>query len=124
MAKQLTYSSKINKIRTFALILVFAGILIMYGGLMVRNIEWLMLSLFILGVLMIVLSCVVYIWIGTLSLRAVPVTCPNCEKPTKMLGRVDACMHCKEPLTLDKSLEGKEFDERYNQRKFREENEK
>ncbi|WP_368901989.1 YgzB family protein [Oceanobacillus oncorhynchi] len=122
MAKQLTYSSKINKIRTFALILVFAGILIMYGGLMVRNIQWLMLVLFILGILMIVLSCVVYIWIGTLSLRAVPVVCPNCEKPTKMLGRVDACMHCKEPLTLDKNLEGKNFDERYNHRKFREEN--
>ncbi|MFD1067306.1 YgzB family protein [Oceanobacillus locisalsi] len=122
MAKQITYSSKINKIRTFALILVFAGILIMYVGLMVRNISWLMLSLFILGILMIVLSCVIYIWIGTLSLRAVPVVCPNCEKPTKMLGRVDACMHCKEPLTLDKSLEGKDFDERYNQRKFREEN--
>lgn len=122
MAQKITYSSKINKIRTFALILVFAGILVMYGGIMVRNIEWLMLILFILGVLMIVLSCVVYIWIGTLSLRAVPVICPNCEKPTKMLGRVDACMHCKEPLTLDKNLEGKEFDERYNNRKFREEN--
>ncbi|GEN89511.1 YgzB family protein [Oceanobacillus sojae] len=122
MAQQMTYSSKINKIRTFALILVFAGILIMYGGIMARRIEWLMLILFVLGVLMIVLSCVVYIWIGTLSLRAVPVICPNCEKPTKMLGRVDACMHCKEPLTLDKNLEGKEFDERYNNRKFREEN--
>ncbi|GIO24882.1 YgzB family protein [Oceanobacillus sp. J11TS1] len=122
MAQQVTYSSKINKIRTFALILVFAGILIMYGGIMVRRIEWLMLTLFILGVLMIILSCVVYIWIGTLSLRAVPVICPNCEKPTKMLGRVDACMHCKEPLTLDKNLEGKEFDERFNNRKFREEN--
>ncbi|MEK4300675.1 YgzB family protein [Oceanobacillus sp. FSL W8-0428] len=122
MAQQITYSSKINKIRTFALILVFAGILIMYGGIMARRIEWLMLILFVLGVLMIVLSCVVYIWIGTLSLRAVPVICPNCEKPTKMLGRVDACMHCKEPLTLDKNLEGKEFDERYNNRKFREEN--
>ncbi|GGP16995.1 YgzB family protein [Oceanobacillus neutriphilus] len=122
MAQQITYSSKINKIRTFALILVFAGILVMYGGIMVRRIEWLMLILFIIGVLMIVLSCVVYIWIGTLSLRAVPVICPNCEKPTKMLGRVDACMHCKEPLTLDKNLEGKEFDERYNNRKFREDN--
>ncbi|WP_080873807.1 YgzB family protein [Oceanobacillus timonensis] len=122
MAKQITYSSKINKIRTFALILVFAGILIMYVGLMVRNISWLMLILFMLGILMIILSCAVYIWIGTLSLRAVPVICPNCEKPTKMLGRVDACMHCKEPLTLDKNLEGKDFDERYNQRKFREEN--
>lgn len=123
MAQQITYSSKINKIRTFALILVFAGILVMYGGILLKRFEWLMLTLFVIGVLLIVLSCAVYVWIGTLSLRAVPVVCPNCEKPTKMLGRVDACMHCKEPLTLDKNLEGKEFDERYNNRKFQKEQE-
>lgn len=112
-------SSKINKIRSFALILIFAGILIMYTGLFTRNIAWLTALLFILGVLSVVLSCVVYIWIGTLSLRAVPVTCPDCEKPTKMLGRVDACMHCKQPLTMDKELEGEEFDERYNKRRYK-----
>lgn len=114
-------SSKINKIRSFALILIFAGILIMYTGLFTRNIAWLTALLFILGVLSVVLSCVVYIWIGTLSLRAVPVTCPDCEKPTKMLGRVDACMHCKQPLTMDKELEGEEFDERYNKRRYKRE---
>lgn len=42
MAQQLVYSSKINKIRTFALILVFAGILLMYAGILTKNIEWLM----------------------------------------------------------------------------------
>ncbi len=35
-----------------------------------------------------------------------------------MLGRVDACMHCKQPLTLDENLEGIEFDEKYNKRKY------
>jgi hypothetical protein len=118
---QLVYSSKINKIRSFALILVFAGILLMYGGILTKNIEWLMLIFFLLGVLMVVLSCAVYVWIGTLSLKAVPIVCPNCEKPTKMLGRVDACMHCKQPLTLDKNLEGKEFDEKYNTRRYQKE---
>ncbi|MDO6749854.1 DUF2614 family zinc ribbon-containing protein, partial [Gilvimarinus sp. 1_MG-2023] len=73
MAQQLVYSSKINKIRTFALILVFAGILLMYAGILTKNIEWLMVIFFILGLLMVVFSCVVYVWIGTLSLKAVPV---------------------------------------------------
>ncbi|WP_067728798.1 YgzB family protein [Oceanobacillus damuensis] len=118
MAQQLVYSSKINKIRSFALILVFGGILLMYAGILTKNIEWLMVLFFLLGVLMVVLSCAVYVWIGTLSLKAVPVVCPSCEKPTKMLGRVDACMHCKQPLTMDRNLEGKEFDEKYNTRKY------
>ncbi|MDP4163608.1 MAG: DUF2614 family zinc ribbon-containing protein, partial [Bacillota bacterium] len=43
--------------------------------------------------------------------------CPNCGKPTKMLGRVDMCMYCNEPLTLDPKLQGKEFNEDYNKKK-------
>jgi len=115
---QLVYSSKINKIRSFALILIFVGFAFMYGGLLAKKIDWLMFLLFIIGVLFIVLSTVVYFWIGMLSTKAIPIICPNCEKPTKMLGRVDACMHCKQPLTLDKDLEGKEFDEKYNTRRY------
>lgn len=116
---QLVYSSKINKIRSFALILIFVGFAFMYGGLLAKKIDWLMFLLFIIGVLFIVLSTVVYFWIGMLSTKAIPIICPNCEKPTKMLGRVDACMHCKQPLTLDKDLEGKEFDEKYNTRRYK-----
>jgi|SRR5690625_147273 len=116
---QLGYSSKINKIRSFALILIFVGILFMYSGILAKKIKWLMFLLFIIGVLFIILSTAVYFWIGLLSVRAVPVICKNCEKPTKMLGRVDACMHCKQPLTLDKELEGKAFDEKYNKRRYR-----
>lgn len=116
---QLVYSNKINKIRTFALSLVFVGIGIMYIGLLARKIPWLMFTLFILGVLFVILSTVVYFWIGMLSTKTVSIICPNCEKPTKMLGRVDACMHCDQPLTMDKELEGKEFDEKYNSRKYK-----
>lgn len=115
---RLVYSSKINKIRSFALILIFAGILLMYVGLLFKSTQWVMIIFFIIGILAILLSLIVYLWIGTLSLRAVPIICPTCEKPTKMLGRVDACMHCKQPLTLDKNLEGKEFDEKYNKRSY------
>lgn len=115
---QLMYSNKINKVRSLALFLIFAGILLMYVGLLFKASEWVMLIFFVLGLLMILMSLVVYVWIGTLSLRAVPIVCPSCEKPTKMLGRVDACMHCKQPLTLDENLEGEEFDEKYNKRKY------
>lgn len=116
---KLKYSSKINKIRTVALSLVFIGFLIMYVGIIFKKTPWLMLTFFILGVISILLSTVIYLWIGMLSTKAMPIICPSCEKPTKMLGRVDACMHCKQPLTLDKDLEGKEFDEKYNTRKYR-----
>jgi len=116
---QLVYSSKINKIRSFALILIFIGFAFMYGGILAKNISWLMFLLFIIGVCSIILSTIVYFWIGMLSTKAIPIICPSCEKPTKMLGVVDACMHCKQPLTLDKSLEGKEFDEKYNKRSYR-----
>src|SRR5699024_2093649 len=108
---QLVYKSKINKIRKFALSIIFISMIFIYIGMFAKKIQCLMLILFLIGVICILLSCVVYLWIGMLSTKAIPVVCPNCQKPTKMLGRVDACMHCKEPLTMDKALEGKEFDE-------------
>ncbi len=112
------YSNKINKIRTFALSLVFIGFGIMYVGLLFKETMWLMSIFMILGLLSVTLSTVVYFWIGMLSTKTIKVVCPNCGKPTKLLGRVDACMHCNEPLTLDKDLEGKEFDERYNSKRY------
>ena len=111
------YKNKINRIRSFALALIFAGVVIMYIGIFFRKYEIVMLIFMFLGVLAILASTVVYAWIGTLSTRAVQITCPSCGKQTKMLGRVDMCGHCREPLTLDPSLEGKEFDETYNRPK-------
>ncbi|TVP81433.1 MAG: hypothetical protein EA344_13030 [Alkalicoccus sp.] len=113
----LNFTSKINKIRTFALVLIFAGIIIMYLGLFFQAQPILMTLFMLLGFLAIIASTVIYFWIGMLSSKAVQVVCPECEKPTKVLGRVDACMHCNEPLTLDPDLEGKEFDQAYNSKK-------
>ncbi|KMY48882.1 YgzB family protein [Peribacillus loiseleuriae] len=110
------YSSKINKIRTFALSLVFIGFIVMYGGIFFKSHPIVMTIFMLLGLLFIVASTVVYFWIGMLSTKTVQVICPNCNKPTKILGRVDICMHCDESLTLDKSLEGKEFDQNYNRK--------
>src|SRR5699024_939810 len=73
----ITYKSKINKIRTFALSLVFIGFIIMYIGLLFRDIGWLMLTFMLLGTLAIVMSTVIYFWIGMLSTRAVPIICPS-----------------------------------------------
>jgi magnesium-transporting ATPase (P-type) len=112
----LKYSSKINKIRTFALSLIFIGFLVMYVGVFFRTSMLVMTIFMILGLLFIIASTVVYFWIGMLSTRTVQVVCPSCNKVTKMLGRVDMCMYCNEPLTLDPELEGKEFDEKYNRK--------
>ncbi|MCF6139339.1 YgzB family protein [Pseudalkalibacillus berkeleyi] len=113
----LKYTSKINKIRTFALSLVFIGIVIMYLGLYFKASFTVMTIFMLVGFLATLSSAAVYIWIGMLSTKAVQVECPNCHKVTKVLGRVDACMFCKQPLTMDPSLEGIEFDEKYNQKK-------
>lgn len=110
------YSSKINRIRSFALALIFIGFVVMYGAIFFRESVVLVLLFMGLGLLCIISSTVVYLWIGMLSTRAVQVVCPSCGKHTKMLGRVDMCMYCNEPLTLDPSLEGKEFDESYNRK--------
>jgi hypothetical protein len=110
------YSSKINKIRTFALSLIFVGFIVMYGGIYFRNSPLIMTIFMLFGLLFIIASTVVYFWIGMLSTRSIQVTCPSCGKHTKMLGRVDMCMYCSEPITLDPELEGKEFDEGYNRK--------
>ncbi|MBA2872651.1 Zn-dependent protease with chaperone function [Anoxybacillus calidus] len=112
----LKYSSKINKIRTFALSLIFVGFVVMYIGIFFRSSMFVMTLFMILGLLFIIASTVVYFWIGMLSTKTVQVVCPSCNKITKMLGRVDMCMYCNEPLTLDPDLAGKEFDEKYNRK--------
>mgnify|MGYP001954983843 CR=1 FL=1 len=111
-------TSKVNKFRNFALILVFLGVFIMYVALLFKNHPILMTILMILGFLSVFLSSFVYLWVGMLSVKTVQVICPNCGRPTKILGRVDLCMFCNEPLTLDPELEGKPFDKKYNRKSY------
>jgi hypothetical protein len=110
------YSSKINKIRTFALSLIFIGFIVMYGGIFFRSHPIVMTIFMLIGLLFIIASTIVYFWIGMLSTKTVQVVCPGCGKTTKILGRVDICMYCNEPLTLDPSLDGKEFNQSYNKK--------
>ncbi len=99
-----------------AMFLVFGGMLVMYAGLLLKQFEIVMVILMLLGFVMVLASSALYFLIGMTSTKAAIVTCPNCGKETKVLGRVDMCMHCDEPLTLDPTLEGKDFDEKYNKR--------
>lgn len=108
------YKNKINRIRSFALSLIFIGVVIMYAGIFFRKYEIIMLIFMALGVLCIVASTITYAWIGAISTLAAQVVCPECGGLTKIVGRVDMCGHCREPLTMDPLLEGKEFDESYN----------
>jgi hypothetical protein len=107
-------TNKIKRIRGYALAMVFAGLIIMYLGVFFRETQWLF-GLFILaGFIPLALSVVIYFWVGMISTKIITVDCPNCERPTKLLGRVDYCYFCKEPLTIDKELEGEAFNLDYN----------
>ena len=112
--------NKIMRIRGWALAMVFIGMAVMYLGIFFRETPWAMLIFLILGTIPILISFVIYFWVVMISARTVTVQCPNCEKYTKILGRVDYCQHCKEPLTLDKELEGEEFSLDYNVKHRRE----
>ncbi|GAB7389339.1 YgzB family protein [Bacillaceae bacterium] len=104
------FSSKINKLRNIALSLVFLGVLIMYigyagfagyfGSSFHHSMTFMAIFL-VLGFLMMIASCVMYMWVGMLSTKAVRVVCPTCGKTTKILGALDECMFCKQALTLD-----------------------
>lgn len=95
--------NKINRIRTFALALVFAGMIVMYGSFLVNSM-WAVVFFLMLGLLMVLASTIIYFWIGYISTNVVSVICPTCNKPTKILGRIDECMHCNQRLTLDPNL--------------------
>ena len=91
-------SGKLNKIRTFAMLLIFIGVGVMYLGFVFES---LMVLFFILGMLFVLASVGIYFWIGILSTHSVRVICPSCNKQTKVLGKKDECMHCKAILSLD-----------------------
>lgn len=111
------HSNKINKLRTIALLLVFAGILIMYVGIFFKASFLVMTIIMLLGFVLIILSTMLFFWVGMMTTkRAVTVQCPTCGKYTKMLGRCDACMHCRESLTLDPQLEGRVYEEKFNKK--------
>lgn len=91
-------ASKLNKLRTLALFLVFSGVVVMYFGFLWPK---MMVFFFVLGIIVMFSSFGIYFWAGMLSTQAVKVECPKCGKVTKMLGKTDQCMYCRATLSLD-----------------------
>lgn len=91
-------SGKLNKIRTVALILIFVSFGIMYLGFVWPSYMAIFLAI---GMIVTCISVGIYFWIGILSTQSVKVTCPSCEKVTKILGKRDQCMFCSAILSLD-----------------------
>lgn len=94
------FKGKLNRFRTYAMLLMFVGMIIMYISITMSN-PIVMSILMVLGFLIVIASAVGYFLIGMLTTRAVMIECPTCHKATKMLGKNDECMFCKQKLTLD-----------------------
>lgn len=99
-------SSKLNEFRLWGLLLTMCGL-----GLMLLGTAGLILwgdkakiglyASITIGLITMAGSMVVYFWAGVLSTSAITLECPECGKPTKILGKTDRCMFCKTILTLD-----------------------
>jgi hypothetical protein len=100
-------SSKINEFRLWGLLLTMGGMFLMIMGLAGIVFKWgtlgqIMAIVFMtIGAVSMIGSLFVYLWAGMLSTSATIIECPECHKPTKMLGKTDRCMFCKTKLTMD-----------------------
>jgi len=95
------FTGKLNKLRTLAWLVIFIGIAVMYVGFLFRSSMTVMALFMVLGFLIVLSSMAIYFWAGVLSLRAVQVVCPKCEKVTRLLGKTDQCMFCGQWLSID-----------------------
>jgi phage FluMu protein Com len=104
------FSGKLNKLRNIAMLICFFGIGVMYIGYAgfsgylgsSFNHSMTFMSVFLaLGIFFIMGSTVFYMYIGMLSSKALRVECPKCKRVTKMVGKVDDCMYCRQTLSID-----------------------
>lgn len=89
---------KLNKVRNWAMLLIFMGVGVMYFGFVWPS---LVFVFFGLGVILMMCSVAIYFWVGVLSLRLIKVKCPKCNNFTKILGKNDHCMRCNAKLSFD-----------------------
>ncbi|MFB6365052.1 DUF2614 family zinc ribbon-containing protein [Paenibacillus elgii] len=100
-------SSKVNEFRLWGLLLTMGGMLLMILGLAGIVFEWgsagrmLAAVCMVVGAIAMLVSMGIYFAAGMMSTSATVIECPECGKPTKMLGKTDRCMFCKTILTLD-----------------------
>lgn len=104
------FTGKLNRMRNYAMLTCFLGIGVMYigyagfagflGSMFAQSVVF-MSIFFGLGLLFILGSCVFYMYIGMLSSRALQVECPKCRRITKLVGKTDDCMYCRQTLSID-----------------------
>ncbi|WP_090586546.1 MULTISPECIES: DUF2614 family zinc ribbon-containing protein [unclassified Paenibacillus] len=100
-------SSKANEFRLWGLLLTMGGMLLMILGLAGIVFEWgaagrLIAAVgMVIGAILMLVSMGIYFAAGMMSTSAVVVVCPECGKPTKIIGKTDRCMFCKTILSID-----------------------
>lgn len=106
MKKTFFKSAKINEFRLWGMIFTLVGMGVMILGtggiLLFGNVGKIIAAFFlVIGMIALLVSVAIYFWAGMMSTSATMLDCPECHRPTKMLGRTDRCMYCKTILTLD-----------------------
>lgn len=93
--------NNIHKLRNVALCFIIFGLMNMYAGIFFKQSFVLMTLFFLFGLLSIIAGATIYFFAGMLSAKASRVICPVCQKTTKILGKTDVCMYCRNPLTAE-----------------------
>lgn len=99
-------SAKINEFRLWGLVFTLVGMGVMILGtagiVFFGQAGKIIAAIFmVIGMISLLISVAVYFWAGMMSTSATMLECPECGRPTKMLGKTDRCMFCKTMLTLD-----------------------
>ncbi|MGO4184113.1 YgzB family protein [Paenibacillus sp. TAF43_2] len=99
-------SAKINEFRLWGLVFTLVGMGVMILGtagiVFLGQAGKIIAAIFmVIGMISLLISVAVYFWAGMMSTSATMLQCPECSRPTKMLGKTDRCMYCKTILTLD-----------------------
>lgn len=106
MKKFFFKSAKINEFRLWGLVFTLVGMGVMILGtagiVFFGQAGKIIAAIFmVIGMIALLISVAVYFWAGMMSTSATMLQCPECGRPTKMLGKTDRCMYCKTMLTLD-----------------------
>lgn len=100
---------KLNRLRNFALFLMFVAFIIMYVstlGKLSPATKFLLPIGLIIGILVALAAMFLYFRIGSISMRIPKVDCPHCGRTIKLLGESDHCPYCKRPLRMVKGDTG------------------
>ncbi len=95
---------RLNRLRNLALIMMFVAFIVMYlsSYSTLTHAKAILLPIGLtIGTILLLTAVAIYFRLGAISIRLPQVICPHCGRLTKIMGKEDGCMFCKEPLTLD-----------------------